>query len=187
MNKSFQIVSALCLCLVFFALASSQPEEATTWGESIAGLQMSLTSTGDRVQVAFKNTGAHDLTLNLGTTLGNSSVQLPDRIKLSLTTEQGKTRVFKFFDGQYPGVAGRVDPYVVPLRAGSTYTLELTFDQFWCTETGEYGIKLPAGASRLTARFDGLVANTTNSDMTGVKLMNFWQGTVESNTLRLQR
>ena len=187
MSNAFQIASALCLSILFCSVGLSRPEEEPPWGQSVDGLQMSVTSTGEHVQVAFRNASDHDLTLNLGITLANGKAQLPDKIKLALTDAQGNTRVFRFFDRRYPGIAGRADPYVVPLPAGSIYTLQFTFDQFCCTETGEYGIHLLPGTNGLTARFDGSRANSMNRDMMGVSLMSFWLGTVESNTLSVQR
>jgi hypothetical protein len=83
-------------------------------------------------------------------------------------------------------VAGRLDDYVVPLRAGSTYTLQLSLNQFWCQETKEFSIPLLSGKNYLTAQFEGSGANAINLDMSGIKLMNFWLGKVESNTLMVR-
>jgi hypothetical protein len=119
--------------------------------------------------------------------MSNGKVQLPDRIAIRFTDAQGKTRLFKFGDKRYPGVAGRLDDYVVPLRVGSMYTLQLTLDQFWCEETKEFSIPLSAGDNYLTAQFEGTGANAVNSDMPGTKFMNFWLGNVESNILTMRR
>ena len=75
----------------------------------------------------------------------------------------------------------------MPLRAGSTYTLQFTLDQFWCNETKEFAIKLLPGRNYLTVRFEGTDARLVNLDMPAIKFMNFWLGKVESNTLSLER
>jgi hypothetical protein len=147
---------------------------------------MCLVSSASNLQLALRNVGDHDVTLNLGVMLGNGKVQLPDRIAMKFTDAQGKTRLFKFGDKRYPGVAGRLDDYVIPLRAGSTYTLQLTLNQFWCQETKEFSIPLLSGDNFLTAQFEGTGASAVNLDMPGIKLMNFWFGKVESNTLTLR-
>ena len=154
-------------------------------GRPVDGLQMCLASTGTDLQLALRNVGDDDITLNLGSMLANGKVQLPDRIAIKFTDAQGKTRVFKFGDKKHAFVAGRVDYYVVPLRSGSTYTLKLSPDQFWCLETKEFSMPLLPGDNQLTAQFEGTGAPQPNLDMPAIKLMNFWLGKVESNTLTL--
>jgi len=139
------------------------------------------------LQLALRNVGDHDVTLNLGWMLANGKVQLPNYISLNLTDGNGKTRLFEFTDKKHPGVAGRVDAYVIPLRVGSMYTLTLRLDQFWCQETHEFEMKLLPGESRLTAQFEGRGAKRANLDMPGIKLMNFWLGRIESNRLTIER
>ena len=106
---------------------------------------MCLTSSSTNLQLALRNVGEHDLNLNLGIMLGNGKVQLPDRIAIKFTDARGRTRLFKFGDLRYSVIAGRVDYYVVPLRVGSTYTLQFSLNQFWCLETKEFSIPLLAG------------------------------------------
>jgi len=148
---------------------------------------MCLAASDSNLQLAFRNVGERDLTLNLGMMLANGKVQLPNRVAIKFTDAQGKTRVFQFGDLKYSFVAGRVDDYVVPLRVGSTYTLQLTLDKFWCQETKEFSIPLLAGENHLTAQFEGAKASAVNLDMAGIALMHYWLGKVESNTLTLRR
>ena len=156
-------------------------------GAAADGLQMCLAPAGQNLQLTLRNVGDHDLTLNLGMMLANGRVQLPNRLAIKFTDVQGHTRLFKFGDKRYPAVAGRVDDYVVALRVGSTYTLQLTLDQFWCQETKEFSIPLDSNDDHLTAQFEGTRAAFVNSDTQGMKLMNFWLGKANSNTLMLRR
>jgi hypothetical protein len=155
-------------------------------GSSVNGLRICLATSNSYLMLALQNVSEHDLTLNLGVTMANGKIQLPGRIAITFTDAQGKTRIFKFADKRYAGVAGRLDDYVVPLRAGSTYTVVLKPDQFWCQETNEFSIVL-SDNSRLTAQYEGAVANAVNGDMAGIKLMSFWLGKIESNTLAFRR
>jgi hypothetical protein len=175
-------------------LSSSGTYARTTenlqWGKPGDGIQMSLAltdSNGSDLYVAFRNVGDHDVTLNLGAMMANGKLQLPNYITLNFTDANGKTRNFKFADKKHSFVAGRLDDYVVPLRVGSVYTLELTLNQFWCHETKEFEITLLPGKNRLTAQFQGRGAQLVNLDMPAIKLMNFWLGNVESNTLTIER
>ena len=185
MIRTALIVAVLTLMLSISA-AAIPPVENNDCGAAVDGLQMCLAASGSNLQVTLGNVGDHDLSLNLGIMLANGKVQLPNRLAIKFTDAQGKTRVFKFGDLKYGFVAGRVDHYVVPLRVGSTYTLQLRLDQFWCQETKEFSIPLLSGENRLTAQFEGRSATHVNLDMGGVALMNFWLGKVESNTLTLR-
>ena len=100
-------------------------------GASVNGLQICISDAGSNnlhvpeFQVAFRSAGNQDVTLNLGFMLANGKVQLPQNISLNVTDAAGQTRKLKFWDRRYAGVAGRLDDYVVPLPAGSTYMLKL--------------------------------------------------------------
>jgi len=181
------IVSFLLATVLSTSLGSVRSQTTAACGNHTNGVQMCLTSSGSRLELAFRNVGNRDVTLNLGVMMANGKVQLPDRVAIKFTDAQGQTRLFKFGDKRYPGVAGRLDDYVVPLRVGSMYTLQLTLDQFWCQETKEFSIPLLSGDNYLTAHFEGTGANAVNSDMPGITLMNFWLGDVESNVLTMRR
>lgn len=189
MNKTrlLLIVSFFVVTVVSTGLGSPRLQTTAACGNPTNGVQMCFSASGSNLELAFGNVGDHDVTLNLGVMMANGKVQLTDRIALNLTDAQGNTRLFKFGDKRYPGVFGRLDHYVVPLPVGSMYTLQLRLDQFWCQETQEFSIPLAPGKNLLTAQFDGTGANAVNLDMAGIKLMNFWVGHVESNTLTLER
>ena len=109
----------------------------------------------------------------------NGKVQLPQNISLNVTDASGKTRKLKFFDRRYSAIAGRVDDYVVPLRAGSSYTLKLRLDQFSSPDTKEFELKFFSGKYQISAQFEGGGAKTRNLDVPGIKLMDFWLGNVQ--------
>jgi len=176
----------LCLALV---LSGGLPGCSTTprhsvgsrqWGPANNGLQMSLSvlTTGNRenpeFEVAFRNVGKQDVCLDLGLMLDNGRVQLPDKIHLNLLDGSGRNRELDFSDRMHPGVAGRLDDYVVPLRAGSTYTLGLRLDQFWSPSTKEFELKLTPGRYEISAQFQEDRAETRN-------LIFVWKGKLQSN------
>ena len=106
---------------------------------------------------------------------------MPDHIRLKLTDAKGKTRELHFSDKRYPGIAGRVDDYVVPLRVGSVYTLKLPLSQFWSPATNEFTLELTPGTYQISAQFEGSGAKHDS----GKFVMNFWEGKLQSNTLTL--
>jgi hypothetical protein len=180
-------IFTLLILLTFAVSAAGAPPADEDCGTAVDGLQMCLATSSPNLQLTLRNVGDHDVTLNLGVMLGNGKVQSPTRIAIKFTDALGNTRLFKFYDKRYSGVGGRLDDYVVPLRIGSTYTFQLTFDQFWCQETTEFSIPLLSGDNYLTAQFEGAGPGSVNSDMQGTKLMKFWLGKVSSNTLTLHR
>jgi hypothetical protein len=192
------VLSALSICLSLALFLSSAPlsvqsAESFQWGAPVGGLQMSISASGSRnidvpeFQVALRNIGDRDVMLNLGSMLANGKVQLPRRIGLTLTDAGGRTRELHFFDKRYPAIVGRVDDYVVPLRVGSTYILTLNLDQFWSPETKEFQLQIPPGKNLITAQFEGSGARSSNLDTPGMRLMNIWEGKLQSNALAVER
>jgi hypothetical protein len=161
------------------------------WGEPNRGLRIgiaavnrdSASSADEQFEVALENTGAADFVLNLGHMLANGKVMFPSSVRLVLTDPSGQTRELQYFDRKYAVVAGRVDDFIVSLRVGSVYTIRSTMDHYWSPSTKEFGVTLARGRYRILARFEGEGARTTNLDMPGIVLMNFWKGTVQSNPL----
>jgi hypothetical protein len=185
-------------CLFINLLTSSvssraEPTDTPQWGVAVDGLQMSISADDSHnldvpeFQVVMRNAGKQDVTLNLGIMLANGRVQLPQNISLNVTNALGKTRKLKFFDRRYPAVAGRADDYIVPLRAGSSYALKLSLDQFWSPDTKEFELKFFPGKNQITAQFEGGGAKTSNLDVPGVSLMNFWLGKLQSNIILVER
>jgi hypothetical protein len=143
---------------------------------------------GDRAEfdIAIQNVGSTDVVLNLGFMLANGKVMFPQAIRLLVIDAQGETRELHFSDRRYPGIAGRVDDFIVALRSGSSYVLRVNLEQYVSVKTGEFVLKLPYGQYRMAARFEGQGAGTSNGDMRGVALLNSWKRTLESNSLEFE-
>ena len=166
---------------------------AATWsghgpGKSLrTQLRMSISAPHQKVdgnfifRIGLENTGENDVVLNLGTMLANGKVHLPDAIRLVLTDAGGESSELHFSDRRYPFVGGRVDDYVVSLRAGSSYSIKVSLDEYWSPATKEHRLNLPPGEYRIRAEFTGSGARHINLDTQGMKLMNFWRGTLRSD------
>ena len=134
-----------------------------------------------RFYVTFENVGATDTVLNLGMMLANGRVQQPSAVRLALTDPNGRVRELQFSDKRYPGVAGRVDDYVVPLRTGSAYMVKLSLENFWCPKTSEFTLQLKPGKYAVRAEFTGQEAQIVSLGNKDVKFLPFWTGTVKSD------
>jgi len=192
LNTALMLLAAICLLNSSASYPLAAPVERTdkTWGPAEDGVQLSLSLVDPKtseLEVALRNVSDRDVMVNLGALMANGKVHLPNNISIKVTDANGNTRQFEFADKKHLNVGGRLDDYIVPLRAGSMYTLTLKLDQFWSQETSEFAIELLPGKNRLTAQLEGSGANFVNLDMPGVRLMNFWLGKVESNTLIVER
>lgn len=153
-----------------------------------AGLKLSIASISldddDAItlKLAFENLSNEDMVLNLGEMLANGKVQLPNEVRLTLTDGSGQTRELYFSDKRYPGVAGRVDDYILALRAGSVYSLALNMKNFWCPKSKEFSIGFSPQEYTVRASFTGQGARFLNSDTEGLKNMPFFTGTVHSDS-----
>lgn len=163
------------------------------WGPSADGLRIGLavlsgTDPGlsPQFEVSLQNTGKDDFVLNVGYMLANGRVMFPAAVRLELSDFAGHTRELEYFDRRYPGIAGRVDDFTVALRAGSTYALRLSLDNYWSPGTKDVAKELPPGRYRIRARFAGKRVTITNLDMQGVGLLNFWKGVVQSGIVELE-
>ncbi len=167
---------------------------AGEWGSANAGLRMAISSVSpatERIEepqfcVGIENVGDSDVVVNLGSMLSNGKVMFPEAVRLLLTDLRDATRELQYFDRRYPGIAGRVDDFIVALRAGSVYTIRVSVDRYWSPTTKEWGIKLASGRYRIEARFEGHGARYLNLDTPGIALLNFWKGTLQSNSLSFE-
>jgi hypothetical protein len=171
--------------------SKAQSFDNLQWGTPVDGLQMSISAINDTdpkvpaFQVALRNVGDKDTTLNLGFMLGNGKVQDPNSISFRITDAHGTDRMVEF--ASVFTVEGRVDDYVVSLRAGSMYTLDMS-SKYFILGMGNMAVgpKLVTRAPyTITAMFAGFGAKHTNLDTPGMKLMNYWTGVVQSNALKV--
>jgi len=189
--------TAFVLCLILVAAfllqgcktSSSKAALRARSGVAVDGLEMSLLvlpsakPEDPEFEVSIQNVGARDVSLNLGCMLANGKTMIPLKITLLLVDETGKQWSLSL---PSPNIAGRADDYVVPLRAGSTYSVRFRLDQVGSPATKEFRIKLPSGKCEFTAEFEGTPVVRPNLDMQGMELMKFWLGKLRSNTVTIQ-
>lgn len=137
-------------------------------------------------RMELQNVGDHDLILNLGFMLANGSKQYPSAIVLTIIDPQGKLRQFDLIGPG--GIAGRMDPLVLPLPTGSTFSLPVDLEKYWAAAPKEFEYKFQNGTYSLEARFSGkaVTSQEANLDVKGIALMPYWTGTVTSNRLQFE-
>lgn len=180
-------IAWLLVCVVGSMGADEKPpaDVKAVGGLSIR-LQLPAAEKGKKLppqcEVVLENVGDSDLNVNLGYSLANGKSHHPTALRLLALSKGNKTRTLIYSIR----VAGRVDPFIVPLPAGSTYTLRIAFDKFTDSETGA-PIDLTAKDYRITAELVGeAVAKEEGSDFQReLALMPFWQGKAVSNEVQL--
>jgi RNA polymerase sigma factor (sigma-70 family) len=167
------------------APAAALADVALAWGKPESGLRVGAqileANRAGKVglSVVLENVGKDDVVVNLGIMLGNGRTQLPTAVRLVLTDAARRTRVLQRKVG---GVAGRVDPFVVPLPAGGRLTLPCVLEDYADADPAQLGTPLAPGRYHTKAEFVGktVARADTNRDMVGLALMKYWTGTVRS-------
>jgi hypothetical protein len=192
-HKNLMLVSIASL-LVLGGLSAALKPSAKTWGEAVSGLQITIyldqaegvPSKAPKFRVELRNAAQKDLVVNLGMMLANGKMQYPNAVVLVLTDAQGKSRTL---DLREPwAIAGRVDPFVLPIPIGATFSIPVDLDNYWAAESKEFGYKLKPGTYSLEAQYTGrsVSQQEANLDVQGIALMPYWTGTVASNHLRFE-
>jgi hypothetical protein len=142
----------------------------------------------DGVILEIKNTGPEDAVLNLGIMLANGARQYPRAVTLLLIDSEGKQHHAELAEPTL--IAGRVDPFIVPLPKGASLKLPLYFFKYFNFAANHVmeEFKLdPVKHYTVQAQFTGIAISqaTANLDIKGIALMPFWTGTVSSNNIEI--
>ena len=131
--------------------------------------------------ITLENQGEVDWVVNLGFMLANGRTMFPTAVTVLLTDPSGGTRTLHFREP--PGVAGRIDDYVVALRSHASYVLRVPLSDYRSTPDLR-GPELLSGTYTIQATFEGTGERSVNGDTQGIRLLHFWTGIVSSNVLR---
>ena len=154
------------------------------WGEKLDGLRIGISpvkpyqqnnNDKTRFNVTLQNVGKKDLVLNLGMMLANGKEQYATAVKLIFADPNGKSYEFRNNIGRHPGIAGRVDPFLVPLARGCTYALRVDFDNYWFVPVG---ISLPKGKYHAAAIFEGKALDFKDTNL--YTRDTYWAGVIKS-------
>jgi hypothetical protein len=146
----------------------------------IAAPKLLLTSTGTPTlfRVEMQNPSTQDLVLNLGLELANGREQYVDALEYTLTTPDGRVL---HLESRGPGlIAGRIDPLIVPLPSGASYSFLVDLDECWAPKEKILKLHLVPGSYALRAEYTGRAVSEpeANLDVKGIALMPYWVGTV---------
>jgi hypothetical protein len=188
-STSVRKVVKIALVPVFMILLVGHIPQASSQPSRELDVTMHLDATGHiqsdlpKFRMELQNVGKRDLVLKLGITLSNGSKQYPDALVLMIIDPQGKARQFDLIGPA--GVAGRLDPLILPLPVGSTFSLPVDLGKYWAAQSKEFEYKFQRGTYSIQTRFTGkaVTQQEANLDVKGIALMPYWTGTVTSNQL----
>jgi hypothetical protein len=70
--------------------------------------------------------------------MGKDSTQ--NAVVLALTDAQGKSRRLELREPTF--IAGRMDPFVLPIPVGATFSIPVDLDKYWAAESKEFDYAL---------------------------------------------
>jgi hypothetical protein len=82
------------------------------------------------LRITLHNRDSADTAVVFGSILANGGKYLADNLALDVRAGSDLTR-YQYFDPSVPGIAGRVDAWIVSLPAESEYTLVRSLSHFW--------------------------------------------------------
>ena len=155
-------------------------------GERVNGITLCLASVSatDTLSVEIRNDGSSDVFVDIGIMLANGARQYPNAIVLSLQDSGGIE-----FDGTSidpPVVAGRVDPFVIPLPAGAAIRVPLRLSRYLFHAAARPNVVDLAGQHHLIrAKLIGRRPGDSRSgvDVSGRAVASWWTGTAVSNAI----
>ena len=138
----------------------------------------------DHFSIVVENVSDRDLNVRLGYSVNNCRSHHPDSLELIARADGEAARRLIYFDGR-GAIGGRVDPFVVPLPAGASYTLRCPFKNF-VDPSSLRPIDVKARDYRIAASLAGkpVTRNDVNLDTLGQTMIPCWQGTIHSNEVR---
>lgn len=165
---------------------SGQAPAAIAWGASANGLRVGIDRPHDAptgscsLALWFENTGTEDYLLNLGLMLSNA--RRMDASAVSLVVGDGGAKTLHPWRGPL-SVGGRVDDYLVALRAGSRYMIAAELINFRGASALEPALAPRPGRYQIAMRFVAQPPRATNGDTLGIGTWHFWTGSVDSRSI----
>jgi hypothetical protein len=152
--------------------------------------------TGDPLRLAFECRQASELKFRftihnispapaavvIGTILANDKKYLPDRLELTVRRPGVSEVNLTYVDPTVPGVAGRLDPWLIALPPDASYSLTVPAQNFRLAPgLSKEPFSTPADLQlRLTTRQVGML----NGDVQGLNFIHVWIGTLASDWIR---
>src|SRR5271156_1253633 len=144
--------TAVVLVFLTASAFGQQPARTGQCGTPVEGVALCLSRSAGTggVTLELRNTGPKDAMLNLGIMLANGARQYLTAITLTFTDATGKEHHGVLFE---PGVvAGRLDPFIVPLPNRASLMLALDISKYALYASGHLEDFRPDPTKRYTVQ-----------------------------------
>jgi hypothetical protein len=179
--------SSIALAILIVIFSSQVANAQNTSSQSDLRAVLKVVPNGSSIpvfEVELANTGEHDQILNLGYMVGGR--QFAYAIHLSLKGTQNHIELLDLKGPPY--VAGRVDPWVVPLPKGARIILPINLAEYgdYSPEQKFIDTELKPGRYFLSAEYRGERVEHSNLDCRGIVAFRYWLGRVDSNEISFE-
>ncbi len=127
-------------------------------------------------RLTIQNVGTTPTAVVIGLILGNDKTYLPGEIRFTLRRPGAADMNFYYFDASVPGVAGRIDPWLIPCPRQPSYSIALADTPGF---RGEFST-----AAAVTVHLTTQEIEQINSDTKGLEFIHVWVGTPTFNVIR---
>ena len=134
------------------------------------------------MDLKISNSGTIEVLLNLGDRIGGK--EYPSAVRWTLIDSREKSVDLAHCWNEPRGVAGSIDDLVVILKPGGSYSAHMLFGPYCYTVPG-YS-KPAQGRYRISAAFTGRRQQHPDAGMKLPLLMEFWMGSLVSNTIQFE-
>jgi hypothetical protein len=142
--------------------------------------------------ISLENKGNKDITLDLGVVLGNGELYCPNALELIVIDRAGEVHYLSY--GYPAAVSGRVDPFIVPLPAGSAYQLRYPLSRFleekafrpaFSSYLSSTPFSFVKGKYKISVVIKPFLVTKENLslDVAGLSLMHYWTGKITSGVV----
>ena len=128
----FVRVSALIVAIgaASVSLDAGQAPAAAKGGQPTLGV-LCNTSPAPVLKITVTNPGAQDVSLLLGFTPGAPQPQVPNALTVAvIRIATGATEEYVYVNPKYATYSGKTDPWIVPIKAGGTFDLQVPLRDF---------------------------------------------------------
>lgn len=142
-------------------------------------------ATGPGLRATVRNTGLEDTAIVLGITLANGKVYLPTSVTLRVRRPPSEDEEeLSYGHPEHAVFSGRLDPWVVPLPRGSSYTLSIPASHFHSTKTPFKTLEITEQPLEMRLALDARPIGRVSNDMAGLRCLRLWAGTLASHAVR---
>ena len=141
-----------------------------------------LSAGSPALRITLLNGSTTDTAIVLGTSIGNGRWYVADSVVVEVRRgQEGRVEEYRPGGGP-PAIAGRIDPWIVPLPAGSEFSLTLPIVRL-SSQKGD-SLSLGTGEIFIRARVVRHPNDRFNAEMVGPGLVKVFVGELQTEWLR---